>query len=105
VTSDNNSIAFASNSPIIYSKNFRVATPQEAYTIGLNYRSPKYWFVNVNFNYFNQMWLGFDPLRRTYAAVDGVDPASKEWRKIIDQTQLDAQYTVDAFAGFSWLMN
>ncbi len=105
VTSDNNSIAFPSNDPTIYSKNFRVPTPQEAYSIGLNYRSPKFWFVNVNFNYFDQMWLGYDPLRRTYAAVDGLDPNSKEWRQIIDQTRLKSQYTLDAFAGYSWLMN
>ena len=25
--------------------------------------------------------------------------------RIIDQTKLDAQYTLDAFAGYSWLMN
>ncbi len=105
VTSDNNAAALPTNDPTIYSKNFRVATPQEAYTIGLNYRSPNYWFVNLNFNYFDQMWLGYDPLRRTSAAVDGVTPDSKDWHKIIDQTQLDAQYTLDAFAGFSWLMN
>ncbi len=105
VTSDNNSIVLPSNDPTIYSKNFRVPTPQEVYSVGLNYRSPKYWFVNVNFNYFDQMWLGFDPLRRTAAAVDGVDPNSKLWRQIIDQTKLPAQYTLDAFAGYSWLMS
>ncbi len=105
VTSDNNALVLPSNDPTIYSKNFRVATPQEAYTVGLNYRSPKYWFVNVNFNYFDQMWLGFDPLRRTAAAVDGLVPDSKEWRKVIDQTELPAQSTLDAFAGYSWLMN
>jgi hypothetical protein len=105
VTSDNNSIVYPSNDPTIYSKNFRIATPQEAYSIGLNYRSPKFWFVNVNYNYFDQMWLGYDPLRRTAAAVDGVDPSSKLWRDIIDQTKLKAQNTLDAFAGFSWLMS
>lgn len=105
ITSDNNSVQKTTADPTIYSKNFRVATPQEAYSIGLNYRSPKFWFVNVNFNYFDQMWLGFDPLRRTYSAVDGLDPSSKEWKQIIDQTQLPAQYTLDAFAGYSWLMN
>ncbi len=92
---------------LIYSKNFRVPTPQQAYTIGLNYRSPKYWFVNVNVNYFDQMFLGYDPLRRTEAAVAGIDPVNdaKTFHQVIDQTKLDAQFTVDAFAGFSLLLN
>jgi hypothetical protein len=104
VTIDN-SATVVSKDNIIYSKNFNVPTPQEAYTVGLNYRSRKYWYVNVNFNYFDQMWLDFNPLRRTYAAVEGVDPTSAQWHSIIDQTKLKAQYTLDAFAGYSWLMN
>lgn len=105
VTSDNNAVVLQTNDPTIYAKNFRVATPQEAYSVGLNYRSPKYWFVNVNFNYFDQMWLGYDPLRRTAAAVNGIDPDSKVFHDIIDQKELPSQYTLDAFAGWSWLMN
>ena len=80
-------------------------TPQEAYTIGLDYRSPKFWFVNVNFNYFDQMYLDFNPLRRTEAAVSGVDPKEPLWNDIIGQERLKAQNTLDAFAGYSWLMN
>jgi hypothetical protein len=105
VTSDNNAVVLLTNDPTIYAKNFRVATPQEAYSIGLNYRSTKFWFANVNFNYFDQMWLGYDPLRRTAGAVNGIDPNSKVFHDIVDQKQLPSQYTLDAFAGWSWLMN
>ena len=90
---------------MIYSQNFRIPTPQEAYTVGLDYRSPKFWFVNVNFNYFDNMYLDYNPLRRTSSAVSGVDPADQLWHDIIDQEKLKAQYTLDAFAGYSWLMN
>lgn len=90
---------------IVYSKGFRVPTPQEAYTIGFSYRSPKFWFFNANVNFFDQMWFDFNPARRTYGAVEGLDPASDKWRGIIDQTRLDAEYTVDVFAGYSWRMN
>ncbi len=103
VTLDNDASQLSKET--IYSNNFRVPTPQEAYTIGLDYRSPKFWFINVNFNYFDQMWLDFNPIRRTYSAVEGLDPESAKWRTIIDQERLDAQYTVDAFAGYSWRMN
>ncbi len=103
-TSDNNS-AVLSRDVTVYSKNYNVPTPQEAYTVGLNYRSRQYWYVNVNFNYFDQMWLDFNPVRRTAAAVDGVDPTTPKWNEILDQTRLKAQHTLDVFGGYSWLMN
>lgn len=103
VTADNTSGIISKET--IYSKNFYVATPQEAYSVGLNYRSPKFWYVNLNVNYFNQMWLDFNPIRRTAAAVDGVKENSYTWHQILDQTKLKSQFSVDAFAGYSWLMN
>jgi hypothetical protein len=104
VTSDNNSQVIAKDQ-LIYSKNYNIPTPQQAYNIGLNYRSPNYWFVNVNFNYFDEMWLDFNPVRRTEAAVNGLEPGTALWNSILDQTRLKPQHTVDVFAGWSWLMN
>lgn len=100
VTLDNSATELSKE--LIYSNNFRVPTPQEAYTIGLDYRSTKFWFANVNFNYFRQMWLDFNPIRRTYAATEGLDPDGSKVREIVDQTELKPQYTLDAFAGKSW---
>ncbi|MEJ7610257.1 MAG: TonB-dependent receptor [Ferruginibacter sp.] len=105
VTADNNSAIVVLPDNKVYVENFRVATPQAAYSAGFNYRSPKFWFASMNVNYFDQLWLGFDPLRRTYAAVEGVDPTTKLWHDIIDQKQLKSQFSVDASVGFSWLMN
>ena len=104
VTSDNSAEVISRNN-IIYSNNFKVPTPQQAYTIGLDYRSPKFWFLNVNLNYFNDMYLNFNPLRRTQTAVNGVEDKSPLWNDIIDQTKLDDQFSLDAFAGYSWMMN
>lgn len=87
----------------IYSQNYRVpSTPQEAYSWGLSYRSPKFWFVNITANYFDQMWLEFNPIRRTAAAVDGIPEKSELWNQILGQTQWNPQYTVDFFGGYSW---
>ena len=104
VTADNSSDVLAKD-VLVYSKDFYVPTPQQAYTIGLDYRSPKFWFVNINFNYFDKMYLDFNPIRRTAAATSGVDIGSPLWHDIIDQTRLKSQYTLDAFAGYSWMMN
>ncbi len=104
VTSDNSSSIIAKDQ-LIYSKNYYVPTPQQAYNVGLNYRSPKYWYVNLNYNHFESMWLDFNPVRRTAAAVNGIPENSALWHDILDQTKLSPQSTLDLFAGYSWLMN
>jgi len=104
VTVDN-SAAVVEDDVTVYSKNFYVPTPQEAYTLGFDYRSPKFWFVNMNINFFDNMYMDFNPVRRTSSAINGLEAGSPLWNQIIDQTRLDAQYTVDFFAGYSWMMN
>jgi len=88
---------------LVFAQNFRVAsTPQEAYSLGLSYRSPKFWFISLTGNYFDQMWLEFNPIRRTYQAIQGLEEKGTQWNNIIDQTKWDGQFTVDLFAGYSW---
>ncbi len=87
----------------VYSMNYRVGgTPQEAYSLGVSYRSPKFWFVSITANYFDQMWLDINPLRRSYAAVKDVPYKSDLWNSILGQEQFSSQYTVDFFGGYSW---
>lgn len=112
VTVDNNSSQLDVNQSkqTIYSENFRVpSTPQEAYSLGITYRSPNYWFVSLTGNYFNQMWLEFNPIRRTQGAVDGIDRNTAEgeslYHDIIDQTQWNSQFTLDFFGGYSYKLS
>lgn len=89
----------------IYSENFKVAgMPQQAYTFGLNYSSPKYWFANVNFNYFNDIWIDFSPVRRTSDAGFNLDtdPDPGLFRRVVDQEQVDGAFTIDVFGGKSF---
>ncbi|MBS1729705.1 MAG: TonB-dependent receptor [Bacteroidetes bacterium] len=87
----------------VYSENYRIAgTPQQAFSAGMSYRSPKYWFLNLTANYFNEMWLDFNPIRRTYNAIEGVDPKSDLWNDILAQQKLSPQYTLDFFGGYSF---
>jgi hypothetical protein len=92
-TADNNA-SLISKDVVVYSNNYYAPTPQEAYSAGLNYRSPYYWYVNLNFNYFDQMsleeqadymWMLRD-LGRYYPA------RVKEARGIagLDRTEFDA---------------
>ena len=90
----------------VYSKGFNVGgTPQLASSIGLNYRSPQFWFLTLNLNYYDWMWLDFSPARRTEAAVELVEPESEQWHNILDQERLKGQFTMDLFAGYSWRLN
>jgi hypothetical protein len=88
---------------IIYMENFKVpSTPMEAYSLGLNYRSPKFWFVSLTGNYFDQSYLSMNPLRRTWDALQFSMNKPETYSVIFDQTKFDANYTVDFFGGYSW---
>ncbi|MGI8893047.1 MAG: hypothetical protein ACR2GN_06265, partial [Bacteroidia bacterium] len=101
-----NSAELLQSDQTIYIENFRVAgTPQNAYSVGLGYRAPQFWFINLSFNYFDQIWLEFNPTRRTIDAVDLLDTDSDQFENIIRQQQLDPQFTVDFFGGKSWKLN
>jgi hypothetical protein len=103
LTQDNSDTILASET--IYLKNFKVGGTQAAYMLGISYRSPKFWFVSLNVNYFDRIFVEANPARRTQAAVDLVDPDSQNWSNIIDQQQLDGQLTVDFFGGYSYKLN
>ncbi|MFZ9388065.1 MAG: TonB-dependent receptor [Chitinophagaceae bacterium] len=90
---------------IIYAENFRVhSTPMEAYSLGVSYRSPKFWFLSLTGNYFDQSYLSMNPLRRTWDALKFSLPGTAAYDEIFNQTKFDRQYTVDFFGGYSWKM-
>ncbi|MFM1744753.1 MAG: hypothetical protein RLZZ630_690 [Bacteroidota bacterium] len=104
VTQDNSAQVLASNETI-YSKNFYVANgPQQAMTIGITYRSPKFWTVNLNANYFGNNYIDFNPARRTVAGVELLEEGPVR-ESIIDQQKSDGQFTLDFFGTKSWRMS
>jgi len=104
VTQDNSAEIIRSET--VYLDNYYVGgMPQNAYNLGLNYRSPKFWFASVNGNYAHQFWVDPNPARRTQGAVDVVDYGSPEWNAILDQQKIKGNFTLDLFGGYSWKMN
>ncbi|MBS1747176.1 MAG: Plug domain-containing protein [Bacteroidetes bacterium] len=102
VTSVDNT-AFILNKETVYSNNYRIpSTPQEAYSFSFSYRSPKYWFISLTGNYFTEMWLDFNPMRRTAIATENLDADSKIFNDVVAQQKLPSQYTIDIFTGYSW---
>lgn len=95
---------------IINCKGFHLdGTPEIATTIGLNYFHPSYWFFDINLNYFANSYLDFNPLRRTDAAIAGLDPEVEADRVLIDritsQERLPGGFTIDASIGKSIRIN
>jgi len=101
ITQDNNAAVLVENRTI-YSENFYVpGTPQTAYSVGINYSSPNYWFANLNFNYFDDLWIDFNPDRRTTVAVEGVDDTELR-QEILFQEKAPSDYTLNFFGGKSF---
>jgi hypothetical protein len=105
ITLDNSAEKVLDNVPA-YLKNYYIgAGPQWANTISLFYNSPKFWFVRLNLNYYDRIFVDINPIRRTTAAVEGLDMTSDQYKQIIAQERLKGQFTMDLFAGYSWRLN
>ena len=105
ITQDNKDTLLADGATV-YSKNLRVAGgPQKAYTLGLSYRSKKFWSVYTNFNYFTNMYTDFNPARRTLSSLQLVDSSDPRFVQILSQEKLPAQFTMDASFSYSWKVN
>ena len=89
-----------------YLKNFYVAgSPQTALSGGikLNY---KYWFLDINANYYDNAWLDINPERRTTQAISGLKPSDLELIKTITgESQMQGGFTLDASIGKSIRIN
>jgi Carboxypeptidase regulatory-like domain len=100
-TRDNISTVEAKNE-VIYSENYKAgAGPQSAYTMGAFYRGKQFWTVGFNVNYFDEMYVRFNPVRRTLAAVESLEDGQQR-NDILDQEQLDSQVTLDVNASKSF---
>ena len=105
VTRDNDAEVLISDETV-YWENFYVGGHQNhAATLGIDYRSPKFWRVGVDVNYLNGVWINVNPARRTENAVELVEEDSPQWRNIIDQEKTDNAFTLDLSGGYSWKMN
>ncbi|MCZ2101092.1 MAG: TonB-dependent receptor [Chitinophagales bacterium] len=89
---------------VVYIENYYVSgTPQVAGTVGVSYRSSKYWTFNLNVNGFSSNYLSFNPDRRTEEGVKDVYAYGEStlFHTIIDEVKLKDNFTVDAGIGKS----
>ncbi|UMB53199.1 TonB-dependent receptor [Lutibacter sp. A64] len=101
-----------------YLKDYRVSgTPQEAYSLGFEYRDPNYWWFQLNGNLLRNNYLDISPLLRTdnfYTDADGVPFINDETGVEVAQDQIDAllkqekfeeAFLLNAVGGKSWKIN
>ena len=91
----------------VYWKNKRVeSTPQTAANIGLSYRSRNNWFLSLDMNYYNNMYLSMSPLYRTDAVLTKPMLENPEMLNAIrGQEKFDAAYVMNASIGKNWYIN
>ncbi|MFC0427977.1 TonB-dependent receptor [Chryseobacterium scophthalmum] len=93
-------------------KDYKVAgTPQKAFSFGLKYNSPKYWWVGASANYLMDQYLDFSALNKTasmYTDPGTNDPYTGVTPELIQQltkqTKFDDQFMLNANAGKSFLL-
>ncbi|QIG89955.1 TonB-dependent receptor [Chryseobacterium sp. POL2] len=91
-------------------KDYKVAgTPQKAFSFGLKYNSPKFWWIGASANYLMDQYLDFSALNKTpYMYTnpetgdnyEGVTPESIQL--ITAQKKFDNQFMLNANAGKSF---
>lgn len=91
-------------------KNYRLpGTPQQAYSVGVEYRDPHFWWIGANGNYLADNYLDVSPILRTdnffrdpTTGEDflNIDPARA--RQLLKQENLDNFYLVNLTGGKSW---
>jgi hypothetical protein len=99
ISFDNGSLP--DTSALTYIENFYYSgTPQTALSLGLKFNY-KYWFLDINGNYYDNNWLSFNPERRTEQAIAGLGPGDPLINTITAQQKLRGGFTLDASLGKS----
>ena len=118
-TVDNSAAQISKPGEQVLWKNFYVeGSPQLAANIGLSWRAPKNWFVNIDFNYYRDSYLSMNPAYRTTKAIkpyleiigningqstdEAFTWAVSEYKKLREQENLGQAYTLNASLGKYW---
>ncbi|WP_375237810.1 carboxypeptidase regulatory-like domain-containing protein [Aurantibacter sp.] len=91
-------------------KNYKVAGgPQRAYSVGFEYRDPKYWWFGATANFFSNTYVDISPLARseyfTQDPIDGVtysDYDADIARELLRQEKIEDYMVINLVGGKSW---
>ena len=90
-------------------KNYRIAAgPQQAYSVGFEYRDPNYWWFGTTANFFADTFVDVSPLTRTqnfFLDTDGLpfnDYDPNLAKELLRQERFDDYVVINAIGGKSW---
>ncbi|WP_317128641.1 hypothetical protein [Flavobacterium sp. GT3P67] len=85
--------------------------PQRAYSLGIEYRDPKYWWISANVNYLTNSYIDISPISRTEIfyknPASGFNfPEATEERAavLLKQEKFDPTMLLNLVGGKSWLI-
>jgi len=81
--------------------------PQQAYSAGLEYRDPKFWWISANVNYLSNNYLDVAPLLRTSKYITDSDEANFPYDAALSagylaQEKFNAFTLVNLVGGKTW---
>ncbi|HWS59545.1 MAG TPA: carboxypeptidase-like regulatory domain-containing protein [Flavobacterium sp.] len=84
--------------------------PQQAYSAGLEYRDPKYWWISANINYLSNNYLDVAPLIRTSKYITDSDEANFPYdpelsASYLAQEKFEAFTLVNLVGGKTWMID
>jgi hypothetical protein len=89
----------------------QAGTPQKAYSVGIEYRDPKFWWIGANANYLDETYIDISPLLRTSNFYkNSEDPqglpfygaTEEEGRELLRQEKFDPIRLINVVGGKSW---
>ncbi len=90
-------------------KNYRIASgPQNAYSVGFEYRDPDYWWFGATANFFSNTFVDVAPIVRTRSfLIDEDDLPFNDYdpelaRELLQQERFDDYMVVNLIGGKSW---
>ena len=93
-----------------YLKNYKQSgTPQSAFSVGLEYRDPKFWWIGTNINYLTDNYIDVSPISRTSQFY--INPAngfpfpeatSERGNELLKQEKFDPITLLNINGGKSW---
>jgi hypothetical protein len=100
---DDRSSSFIFEDETVYIDGFYLnGTPMTAASLGVSYNSPKFWWVNLTGNYFDDTFIDINPERRRVEAVELVDFQSELWNSIVQQEKVGGDLIFNLTGGKSW---
>ncbi len=95
----------------VYLKNFYVSgTPQEAYTVSLNWAAPKMWFFELSGTYMDKAYIDLSPIRHEqmdelYTQADSEEELIDMMKEISKQEKLNSAFVMGASIGHVIYLN